>query len=143
MTTYLASSPVSAGLYLVLNVAALTALATGGVGDDIAQSTGFPFVLFTVEPEEADGFGSTSGTAGLVIKVDLLVQVFSQYEGMHEAQGVMAKVMELLKTPPAVTGFSSWAIFRQGKSIAIGDSIVSGVKVKELAQHFDLWVELQ
>lgn len=152
MTSYSALAPVSAGIFTVLNVAALTALAPGGIGDDMAQravapgvdgnDSGYPFVLFTVDEDDLGGFGSPSGTAGKVFEIDILVQVFSKFEGMSEAQGVLAKVIELLKTPPAVTGYASWAIFRSGKSINLGDQIVAGVKVKELAQRFKLFVEL-
>lgn len=152
MTSYSALSPVSVGLYTVLNVAALTALAPGGVGDDIAQrsvvtdasgnDTGYPFVLYELDEEDLGGLGSPSGTVGNVFEIDVLVHVFSKFEGMSEAQAVLAKVIELLKTPPAVTGYASWAIFRNGKSINLGDQIVAGVKVKELAQHFKVFVEL-
>ena len=48
MTSYSALSPVSAGVYAALNVAGLIALAPGGICDDVAQATGYPFVLFDV-----------------------------------------------------------------------------------------------
>jgi hypothetical protein len=141
VTSYLALSPVSVGLYTILNVAALTALAPGGVGDDIAQSTGYPFVLYEVDEEDQGGFGSKAGTVGAVHEVGLRVHVFSQFDGLSEAQGVLAKVIELLKDPFSVTGYSSWFIRREGKSVNLGDQIVAGQKVKELVQDFRLFVE--
>jgi hypothetical protein len=143
VSAYSALSPVSIGVFTALNVAALAAVAPGGVGDDIAQGTGYPFVLYTVAEEEVDGLGSTSGTPGLVVEIDLLVQVFSQYGGMSEAQAVLAKVKELLRTPPTVTGFTSVDIFRRGPSVDLGDQLVAGVKVKELAQRFALFLVTQ
>src|SRR2546428_9469626 len=55
----------SAGIYAVLNVAALLALAPGGVGDDIAQGTGYPFVLYEVHETPQGGFGTKPGTGQL------------------------------------------------------------------------------
>jgi hypothetical protein len=136
VTSYSALAPVSAGIYTLLHVAALTALATGGIGDDIAQGSGYPFVQYDVDEEDLGGLGAKSGTPGSVFDIDILVHVYSQYEGMHEAQTIMAKVIELLADPPTVAGFSSVAIFRNGKSINLGDQIVAGVKVKELIQRF-------
>ena len=140
MTSYSALSPVSAGIYTVLNVAALTALAPGGVCDDVAQSTGYPFVLYAVHEERFGGFGTKPGTKQLP-QIDLLVHVFSQFQGYSEAQGVMGKVMELLKDPPAVSGYGSWAIFHD-ETTNLGDQIIAGLKVKELVARFRLFVEL-
>lgn len=141
MTSYSALSPVSVGIYTALNVAALTVLAPGGVGDDIAQSTGYPFVLYEVHETREGGFGTKPGT-GTLPQIDLRVHVFSQFEGFSEAQAVMGKVIELLKDPPTVTGYSSWAIFHD-ETINLGDQIVAGLKVKELVGMFRLFVELQ
>jgi len=139
VTSYSALSPVSDGIYTVLNVAALLALATGGVGDDIAQKTGYPFVLYEVHETAAGGFGTKPGT-GQLPEIDLIVHVFSQYAGLSEAQSVMDKVLQLLATAPAVTGYSSWAIFHD-ETINLGDQIVAGLKVKELVARFRLFVE--
>lgn len=140
MTSYSALSPVSAGLYTVLNVAALLALAPGGVGDDIAQSTGYPFVLYEVHERALGGFGTKPGL-GTLPEIDLRVHVFSTFQGLSEAQAVMGKVLELLRDPPAVTGYASWAIFHD-ETITVGDELVAGVKVKELVALLRLYVEL-
>ncbi len=140
MTSYSALSPVSAAVYAALNVAALLALAPGGVGDDIAQGTGYPFVLFEVHEKALGGFGTKPGL-GTLPEIDLRVHVFSQFEGYSEAQAVMGQAIALLKDPPTVTGYASWAIFHD-ETITLGDQIVAGVKVKELVGMFRLYVEL-
>jgi hypothetical protein len=137
VTAYSALSPVSAAVYGALNVAALTAIAPGGVHDDVAQSTGFPFVLYEVSETPRPAFG-----AGFQPRIDLTVHVYSQYAGMAEAQGVLAKVVELLSTPPAVVAFSSWAIFYDD-AIEVGDELIAGVKCKELVGKFRIYVEAQ
>ena len=139
MSVYLALDPVSAAVYSTLNVSALTTLAPGGVCDDVAQSTGYPFVLYEVSERHLGGLGTKPGTNRLM-EVDLRLHVFSQYRGFIEGQQVMAKAIELLKDAPAVTGYSSWAIFHD-ETIPLGDEEVSGIKVKELVGMFRLFVQ--
>lgn len=141
MTSYSALAPVSAGIYTALNVAAVTDLATGGVGDDIAQGTGYPFVLYEVHETPIAHMGSQAGRSGQLPQIDLVVHVFSTFQGLSEAQAVMNAVIGALVTPPTVTGYSSWAIFHDD-TINLGDQIVAGVKVKELVARFRLFVEL-
>lgn len=138
-TSYSALSPVSAGIYAALNIAAVTALALGGIGDDIAQGTGYPFVLYEVHEKAMGGFGTKPGH-GQLPQIDLIVHVFSQFEGMSEAQGVMNQVLAALADPPTVSGYASWAIFHD-ETINLGDQIVAGIKVKELVARFRLFVE--
>jgi len=138
--SYSALAPVSAAVYAALNVAALTAIAPGGVCDDVAQSTGFPFVLYDIDEEPQQGFGVQPGVAGWLPQINLTVHVYSQYQGLAEARSVLAKVTELLQQPLPVDGFSSWAIFYDG-AIPIGDELVAGVKCKELVGKYRLFVE--
>lgn len=142
MTSYSALSPVSAGIYTALNVLAVTSLATGGVGDDIAQGTGFPFVLFTVHERPIAHMGSQPGRSGQLPEIDLTISVFSQYGGMREAQAVMDAVIGALVVPPVVAGYSSWAIFHD-ETLNLGDQLIAGSKVKELVARFRLFAELQ
>lgn len=139
MTSYSALSPVSVAVYTALNVAAVTDLATGGVGDDIAQGTGYPFVLYEVHETANGGMGTKPGQ-GQLPQIDLMVHVFSQYDGLSEAQGVMDMVVAALADPPTVSGYGSWAIFHD-ETINLGDQIVAGLKVKELVARFRLYVE--
>jgi hypothetical protein len=134
--SYSALAPVSAALYGALNVAALTALAPGGVCDDVAQSTGVSVRAVRGDRDAAAGVRHAArDRRRLARSIDLRVHVFSQYQGLQEAQGILAKVVELLEQPVAVTGFSSWAIFYDG-AIPVGDELVAGVKCKELVGTF-------
>lgn len=129
-------------MFAALNVAAVTALAPGGAGDDISQNTAYPFVLFELHEKPIGGFGTRPGVSGQLPQIDLIVHVFSQYGGMRETQAVMDAVIGALATPPPVVGYSSWAIFHD-ETIDLGDQDVGGVKVKELIARFRLFVELQ
>ncbi len=146
MTSYSALSPVSAGIYAALHVAAVLALATGGVGDDIGQGTGYPFVLFEVHEKALGGFGTKPGH-GQLPQIDLLLLVFSQYGGLSEAQAVMDVAIGALflafdPVAPTVTiaGYATCSLFHD-ETINLGDQIVAGIKVKELDARFRLFVE--
>lgn len=142
MPTYSALSKVSDGIYAALNVAAVTSLATGGIGDDIAQDAGYPFVLYEVHETPQHHMGSQPGRAGQMPLIDLRVHVFSQYEGMTQAHAVMDAVIGALVTPPTISGYASWACFHDD-TIDLGDQIIGGIKVKELVANFRLFVELR
>lgn len=142
--TYSALDAVSLAIYTALNVSAVTNLATGGVGDDIAQNTGYPFVLYEVHETPKHHMGSQPGRSGQVVEIDLVVHVYTggDVQGMSRAQQIMDQVVTALATPPAMTGWSDWAIFYDG-AVNLGDQLVAGLKVKELAGRFRLSVELQ
>ena len=135
-------SPVAAGLYSVLNVAALTALAHGGIHDDVPQGVQFPFVLVEVrENQQLGGFGTRDG-AGALPEVGVDVHSYSTSRGRREQQQIADKVIELLQAAPAVSGYSSWEIFHDD-TIPMLDDLVAGVKAKELLVKFRLYVENQ
>lgn len=138
MTVYSALSPVSAAVYTALNVSALTALAPGGVGDDVAQGTGYPFVLYDVAETPLHGLGTKPGT-GRTLEMSLRLHVYTQYDGMSQAQAVMAKAIQLLADAPAVTGFGSWAIFHD-ETVPVGAEVIAGVPVNELVANLRLYV---
>ncbi len=141
MTVYTPLSALSTGLYTVLNVSTLTSVATGGVGDDIAQRTAFPFVLFEVSEDDESAFGSRPGSGrGSMVRVRLRCYIYSQYQGMKECQSILAALKQLLATPPSATGFHVWAVIYQG-AVPIGDELVAGIKVKELTADWLLDVE--
>jgi hypothetical protein len=139
MSSYSALSAVSAAVYTALNVAALTALAPGGVGDNIAQLATFPNVLYEVSERVMGGLGSKPGTGKRTLEVDLRLHVFSAYAGFFEAQRAMAKCIELLANPPTVTGYGSWAIFHD-ETIPLAGQMVAGVTVNELVANLRLYV---
>ena len=139
MSTYSALDAVSAAVYTTLNVAALTALATGGVGDVIEQSTGFPYVLYEVSERVVGGLGSKPGTGKRTLECSLRLHVFSTYTGFYEADTITSKCIELLVDAPAVTGYGSWAIFHD-ETIPLSGEIVAGVRVNELVCNMRLMV---
>lgn len=139
MPSYSALDAVSSAVYTTLNVAALTALATGGVGDVIEQSTGFPYVLYEVSERVVGGLGSKPGTGKRTLECALRLHVFSTYTGFYEADTIMAVCIQLLAHAPAVTGYGSWAIFHD-ETIPLGGVMVAGVVVNELVANCRLFV---
>lgn len=141
MSAFCSLSPVSAAVFAALNVPALTALAPGGVWDQLPQGTALPCVLLEAqEVQQLGGFGTRPG-AGAIPELELRIHVFSQYEGFKQAQTVMAKVLELL--PPgalAVTGYRSHGPFHE-ETVPLPDEVVAGVRVNELVARFHLYVE--
>jgi hypothetical protein len=139
MPSYSSLSPVSAAIYATLNVASMLALAPGGIRDDAAQGTGYPFVLYEVEETPIGGIGSKPGTGNRTLEVGIRLHVYSTFQGFSQAQGVMAKAIQLLAVAPSVSGYGSWALFHDD-TIPLDDEVVAGVKVKELVGFFRLYV---
>lgn len=139
MASYSALDPVSAAVYTTLNVAAVTALATGGVGDAIEQRTGFPYVLYEVWETNRGGLGSKPGSGQRLLELDLRVHVFDTYLGFKTCQEIMAQVITLLATAPAVTGYSTGTIFHD-ETIPLPGQLVAGVSVSELVGMFRWYV---
>jgi hypothetical protein len=126
--------PVSAGIYALLNVAALTALAPGGVHNVVPQNTAYPFCLFEVSvPEQRGGFGTWPGH-GDVPEVELRIHAFSDLQNVTECQTILAKAIELLFTTPlSVTGYTvaSALPLPDSQLVNLGDQVISGVVVHE------------
>lgn len=134
---YLALDAVSAAVYTALNVSALTTLATGGVGDHIAQTTSFPYVWFEVRERDVRGFG----TGGLP-EVELRVHTFSTYEGAKEAQSVAQKAIQLLKDVSlTITGYTQAGKVFYDETIPIYGEILNGVQVIEIVSLFRIYAE--
>lgn len=134
---YLALSPVSAAVYTALNVAALIALAPGGVTDDPAQGGTFPFVWIELSERDTRGFG----TKGLP-EVSLRVHTFSTYQGAKEAQDINAKVIQLLRDQPlAVSGYTQCGLVFYDETVMLANEELNGVKVRELVSLFRIYVE--
>lgn len=140
MASFSALAPVSAAIFNALNVAALLALAPGGVSDVVPQNTSYPCVLYEVsDQKQCGGFGTQPGR-GQLPELDVRVHVFSQQQDLSEAQGLVALAISLLATPPAVTGYGSWAIFHD-QTLDLGDVVVANVTVHEIVAIFRLYVE--
>ena len=136
--------PVADALYgVLLQDAALTALLSStGVVDDIPQDPSYPFLWVEVqEPQQWGGFGTKPGI-GVLPEIGIRLHVYSQFQGMAEAYGILTRAITLLADPPAVVGFSSWAIFHD-TTITLPDEALNGVKVKEVVGVLRLYVEEQ
>ena len=142
MSAYSALGPVAVAVYSTLNVAGLTTLATGGIFDTVApQGTTFPYVLIEVqENEQLGGFGTTAGD-GQLPEIEIRVHALSDYAGMKDAQAIIAKVIELLVNPPAVSGYRSHAIFNDPTVPLPNQQQSDGRIAQELVARFRLYVE--
>lgn len=137
MTTYLALSPVTAAVYTALNVAALTALAPGGVYDALPQAPTYPCVLIEASERNVGGFGP-----GSLPEVTLRVHVFSAYKGFKEAQAAMNKVIQLLRDQSlAISGYAQCGLVFYDRTLNVGDVEVNGVLVHELVGDFRIYAE--
>ena len=130
-----ALEPVSEAVYSTLNVSAMTALATGGIYDDVPQDTAYPFVWYTVR--EAD----VAGTFGQVFqRCRIVVHCFSQYQGSQQAQVIINKAVDLLRgQTPSVTNYTALQLLHEG-STGLPDEDIGGVKTKHLMAEFELTV---
>ncbi len=133
----LALGPVAVAVYAALNVAGLTALATGGIYDDVPQAPSYPFVWFELFEQEARGFG----TGGLP-EVTVRVHAFSTYAGTKEAQSITKKAIELLKDQTlTVVGYTFCGRVFYDETTPVLDEELNGVKVREQVANFRLYVE--
>ncbi len=149
MTTYSALSPVAVGVKAALSVSSVTSLATGGVGDDVQQTTAFPYVLYEVSDDSSmTGFGTQPGRPGFLSNLRVRINCFSQYGGGKEVRAICAACIGAFlvafdKDNPTVTitGHKLCDFVWQNQSEPI-DSIVNAVKVKEVVADFAMRVEL-
>lgn len=133
---YLSLDPVSVGVNTVLNVAALQALATGGIFDDIPQEVSFPCVLYEVsENRDLRGFG----TGGLP-EIDLRVHTY----GLDKIglQAINQKAIQLLRDVRlSVSGYNTCAGVFYDDTLTFDDELINGVKVHELVSRFRIYVQ--
>lgn len=138
--TYLSLDPVSAAIYARLNVSGLTALIDGKtivISDDPAQGTRFPFIWYEVQEDQARGFGTRN-----LPRCELRVHIYSDYEGMLEAQRIAQKVIELLGDHAlTVSGYDMCDRIFYERTVPLPDEELNGVKVHELVPTFYFWVE--
>lgn len=133
----LALNPVAAAVYTALNVEAVTNKAIGGVHDDLPQTVTLPCVLFSVHERPAGGFGTVA-----LPEIDLRVHVYSQYAGWKEAHAVMQQVILKLKDRAlTVSGYTQAGLVFYDGTQSVGESMIRGVKCKELMAMFRVYVE--
>lgn len=137
-----ALAPTSRAVFARLNVAALLAVAPGGVSEEVPRGTTPPNVMFEVQDvRQLGGFGTKPGN-GAISELEIRVHAYSTYEGFKELHPVMAKVVELL-TPGAlaVTGYRVIEGPNYDDTVPFGDQVVAGVRVNELVARFTVFVE--
>lgn len=135
---YLSLSPVSVGVFTLLNVAGLTALVSTRIYDDVPQAPTFPFVWLEVqENRDLRGFGT-----GGFPEVQLRVHAFSQYEGAKEAQDIIAKVIELLRDQAlSISGYNQGGRIVYDETTLLPNELIAGVKCRELVASFRIFAE--
>jgi hypothetical protein len=102
-----------------LNVAAFTALSTGGLYNDVPQGVSYP--LSWVTPgNPAEEPADTFGKIGAVCRVEL--HVYSQYEGDTEATDLVNKAHELLHhVALSLTGYACLNVVRDPVQWSVED----------------------
>lgn len=144
MTSYSAISPVSAAIYTALNVAALTDLAPGGVGDVIPQGNVRPYVYFEVSnPTQLGGFGTYPGH-GDVPELEVRVHAISDQPNVSECQALLAIAIGLLfETVLSVSGYRvcSNKPMSDIQILNLGDQVIANVVVHEEVAIIRLIVE--
>ena len=142
--TYSAISPVSAAVYTALNVAALTDLAPGGVGDVIPQGNVRPYVFFEVSnPAQHGGFGTYPGH-GDVPELEVRIHAISDQPNVSEAQGLVAMAIGLLfEATLVVNGYQvcSDKPMPDIQIVNLGDQVIANVVVHEEVAIVRLIVE--
>ena len=137
MADSLALSPASVGIYALLNVASLTALATGGIYDTVPQGVTFPFVFYEVDERDVRGFG-TSGLPEVAIRV----HAYSTSEKMSVAQAMLAKAIELLKDKAlTVSGYTMCGHVFYDQTVVLPTEMINGIACHELVALFRAYVE--
>jgi hypothetical protein len=100
----------AAAVYAALNVASMTAIATGGVYDFVPQGTAFPYIWIRLSSRSDDYLGGHAG-----FQMRLAVHGFSAYEGGKEVREMMEEARQLLRHAiPSITGFTSLLIEHEG-----------------------------
>lgn len=128
MTTgALASSVLQDAAFDALNVAAFTALSTGGVFTDVPQDTAFPYTWLAFGDPAEDPVNETFGRLGVVVHLE--VQAFSDYQGDDQVIDILDKAAELLHhVNLTVTG---WAVPYIGRTVSTIQLVeINGVPVR-------------
>lgn len=144
MSPYSALPAVSAAIWTVLNVAALTDLAPGGVDSVVPQGNVRPYVFFELNnPTQLGGFGSSPGHND-VPELELRIHGISDQTNVSECQALVAKAIELLFTVPlSVAGYrvASTLPMPDIQIQNLGDQVIANVVVHEEVAIIRLIVE--
>jgi len=130
-----ALEPAAEAIYGLLNVSAMTTLATGGVYQDVPQDTSFPYVAFEVRENDTNG---TFGQIFYSMGVD--IHCYSQYEGNQQADTIISKAVQLLTyQTPSMSNFTALFLIHDA-STNLPDIDINGVPTKHLLAEFTLTV---
>ena len=130
-----ALEPAAEAIYGLLNVSAMTTLATGGVYQDVPQDTSFPYLAFEVRENDTNG---TFGQIFYSMGVD--IHCYSQYEGNQQADTIINKAVQLLTyQTPSMSNFTALFLIHDGSS-NLPDIDVNVVPTKHLLAEFTLTV---
>lgn len=134
-TTYSALSAVSAAVYTALNVAALLAIAPGGINDAIPQPTIYPLVFFEVSnAKQLGGFGSSPGHNDMP-ECEVRIHAFSEQQNVSEAQAILNLAIGLIYAPGALTVAGYTVCANQPMTdlqiLNLGDQVIANVVVHE------------
>lgn len=134
-------SPVSAGVYAALNVAAMTALAAGPHDSVVPEGAAFPFVWFTVDEENARGLGR-GGLRQVNLRVHAAAVDTAAAGAAKHLQLILGKAVELLEDATlTIAGYAQAGEVVYHETTEPFDSIIGGKACLEAASNFTLWAE--
>jgi hypothetical protein len=136
---------VADAVFAILNVPSLTApppIGAGGrrvVDQPVVEGVqSFPFVWYELAAERMVG---ALGAGPWLLEVDIRVHVFSQADGMQEAQAIIAEAIRLLRTSRGVvSGWSTW-YQPHDATMTLPFELLNGVPVRELVGEGRWYVE--
>lgn len=143
MSVTLALNTVSAAIYAALNVAAVTALASGPFDTVVPQGTAFPYVWFTVNEEQAGGMGSV----GVLGKVNVRVYAASNGSvgsGPAQELGAILDAVRGLLEDHVLTfgqGFQAAGGLFYSDTPDATPEVINGVPCWTRASNYYGWVE--
>jgi hypothetical protein len=127
---------VTEAVYDALNVAGMTALATGGVFTNVPQATAFPYVR--IESPVESRF-DTMGRAGKELSIS--VHVFSTYAGPTQAAVILSKAIELLHYQALTIAGHDTVTVQYESGQDVGDEVINGVTVYHYVAVFNVMVQ--
>lgn len=140
-----ALSPVSAAVFVALNVAALTDLLPGGVNDVVPQGAARPYLYFEVtNPTQRGGFGTYPGHRDMP-ELEVRIHSISDQMNVSEGQAIVAEALALIYAPGAlsVAGYTVCASqpLTDLQILNLGDQVIANVVVHEEVAILRLVVE--
>lgn len=137
---YSALGPVAQAVFHVLITnSTLTALAVGGIYDELPQNPTYPCVSYEVSATEQRGLGT-----GSLPEVELRTHVFSVYGGLTEAREIDRLIIGTLRDvalPVDATLYRTCGLAFWDTTTPLPAVELNGVPVHELVSIFRVYVE--